>query len=444
MRLAHALRINRMDRLALVGAGGKTTALFKLARELPLPVIVTATTHLGFSQLALADRHFIAEDQRDIQRAEGAISQEVCLFTGPPGADNRTEGIGEAPLESLRRLADKLGCPLLIEADGSRQRPLKAPAGHEPAIPPWVNHVAVVAGLTGLGKPIGVDWIHRPEIFARLSGLHPGEGVTAQSIVQVLTHPEGGLKNIPVGASRSVILNQADTSERRLQGEEMAKQLLGFYHSILVGSLVDQEGAEKAIRSVWERTAGIILAAGGSKRFGQPKQLLEWQGKPLTRHVVEIAIQAGLAPVIVVLGADSQRVSAALEGMTVVQVENPKWEAGQSTSVTTGVRALPGDVGSTVFLVVDQPYANAPVIRELIKAHSHSRAHLVAPMVDGQRTNPVLFDRDTFPDLLRLEGDTGGRAIFNRYPLEFVPWSDPRLLMDIDTLADYELLKRLQ
>jgi molybdenum cofactor cytidylyltransferase len=72
--------------------------------------------------------------------------------------------------------------------------------------------------------------------------------------------------------------------------------------------------------------------------------------------------------------------------------------------------------------------------------HCGSLAPIIAPLVSGQRSNPVLFDRDTFGDLLALEGDQGGRALFSRYPVQWLPWHDVNLLLDIDTPEDYQRL----
>jgi len=100
------------------------------------------------------------------------------LFTGPKVEAERTAGLSLEALQRLYEIADSAHCPLLIEADGSRQRPLKAPASHEPVIPNWVDTVAVVAGLSALGSPLTEKWVHRPERFAALSGLSPGEIIT--------------------------------------------------------------------------------------------------------------------------------------------------------------------------------------------------------------------------------------------------------------------------
>jgi molybdenum cofactor cytidylyltransferase len=81
------------------------------------------------------------------------------------------------------------------------------------------------------------------------------------------------------------------------------------------------------------------------------------------------------------------------------------------------------------------------VLRALVERHSLDLSLIVAPQVQGQRSNPVLFDRLTFPDLLALTGDVGGRAIFSKHPVTTLPWYDESLLLDVDTPEDYERLE---
>ena len=96
--------------------------------------------------------------------------------------------------------------PFLLEADGSRRLPLKAPAPHEPPIPPFVDSVLVVAGLSALGHSLDPEWVYQPDRFAALAGLAPGAPITPEGLVQVLRHPQGGLKNIPAGARRLAVV----------------------------------------------------------------------------------------------------------------------------------------------------------------------------------------------------------------------------------------------
>ena len=189
-----------------------------------------------------------------------------------------------------------------------------------------------------------------------------------------------------------------------------------------------------------EPVAGIVLAAGGSNRLGRPKQLLEWHSEAMVRKVALTALDAGLSPVIVVIGAYREEVQAVLANLPVDLIYNPDWMSGQSTSLAAGLRGLPNDAGAAIFLLADQPQAPATLARSLVERHTETLAPIIVPLVDGQRGNPVLFDRQTFPDLLGLQGDTGGRALFSRYPVAWLPWHDARLLLDIDTPEDYQSL----
>jgi molybdenum cofactor cytidylyltransferase len=174
--------------------------------------------------------------------------------------------------------------------------------------------------------------------------------------------------------------------------------------------------------------------------MGRLKQVLVWRGEPFVRHVARAALAAGLSPVVVVTGCAADSVEAALGDLPVSFAHNPEWQAGQSGSVKTAVQALPSETGAAVFLLADQPHTPAQLIASLVEAHAGSLSPLVAPLVQGQRANPVLFDRRTFPELLGLSGDQGGRVLFSRYPARWVPWHDPAVLQDIDTPEDYQRL----
>ena len=448
MRLLDALRVVKNPRLVLVGAGGKTTTLFRLARELQPPVIVTATTHLATDQLSLADHLILVERPKDLATLAGHQIQGVTLITGPETEDDRMQGVEAEILESILNLANSQEYPLLIEADGSRKLPLKAPADHEPAIPvlgslgaaqSWLDAVIVVAGLSGLGKPLTSDWVHRPERFAELSGLDIGAKITPDALGRVLTHPSGGLKNIPANARRVLLLNQADTLDLQAQAQRVilrgssVASLLSSYNAVIIASIKSDH-----IYAVHESVAGIVLAAGESSRFGEPKQLLSWHGEPFIRHVARKALTAGLSPVIVVTGAHSSQVKRAVEDLEVVVVQNHSWKEGQSTSIKTGLEALPHEVGAAIFLLADQPQIPIELLFKLVETHAGEHSPVIVPQVDGQRANPVLFDRVIFPDLHRLQGDTGGRQLFSKYPITWIPWHDYTALMDVDSPEDYQ------
>jgi len=437
MNLAQALRIGSTPSVAFVGAGGKTTALYVLAEELK-PALVTTSTHLGAWQVRSSDAHFRWKTGSPMPDIESSIGKGITLVAGEL-EDNRYLGLDIAQLGKLKELAGFHDLPLLIEADGSRQKPLKAPADHEPVIPEFVGVVIVVAGLSGLGKPLNDLNVHRPEIFASLSGLKINESVAGEGLAKVLTHPSGGLKNIPSNAKRVSLLNQADNSELQAEGQLIAQSLLSTYDSVIISSL-NRDLENEPIYAVKEKTAGIILAAGGSTRFGSPKQLLDFHGKPFVRVIAEKALTAGLVPVIVITGADDVEVEVAVRHLPVKIVRNPEWQAGQSSSIRKAISSIPANVGAAIFLLADQPQVTTSVLRALVERHAQDLPAVLAPYVLDRRANPVLFDRVTFPDLLRLEGDQGGRTIFSKFSPTYLDWLDELLLMDVDTPDDYRRL----
>jgi molybdenum cofactor cytidylyltransferase len=437
MKLIQAFHPNQTTRMAFVGAGGKTSAIFRLAREMAGNVWVSASAHLAEEQLRLAHSHVVVGSEADIHSSEG-----VTVFTGPLGKDGRTEGLSFELLESLHRLAEDRQVPLLIEADGSRRKPLKAPAGHEPPIPPFVDTVVVVAGLTGLGQPLDEEWVHRPQRFAALSGLKEGEKITPDALAKALLHPEGGLKNIPPEAKKIALLNQADDLGLAGKGKKLAKELLGKFDAVIVAQLA-AEGDNEAL-AVHQQIGAVVMAAGGSGRLGEPKQLLDWRGEPFIRVVAKTALASGLSPVVVITGAYHESVELALEGLAVKIVHNQAWEEGQSGSVKLGLAAMPEKVGGVLFFLVDQPQIPASLALKLVETHAETLAPIVAPMVDGRRGNPVLFDRAAFPDLMQLAGDVGGRGVFSKHPVTWVPWVEPSAGMDVDTPEDYARLLRYE
>jgi molybdenum cofactor cytidylyltransferase len=442
LSLAQALRLNSSACVAFAGAGGKTTAMFQLARALrgddaAQPVIVTATSHLGAWQTGLADRHIITEIPAPLEELEHGL-KGVILVTGELDSE-RTKPVNNSLLNWLQQFCAYHSIPLLIEADGSREKPMKGWAEHEPPIPSFVELVVQVIGLGGLGKPLDDESVHRAEIFSTLSGLRIGETIDLDSLRRVLTDPQGGGKNIPSQARKVLLINQADTPQLQSAAQELAQSLASAFDSAIIASL-----KEKRIFAVYESIAGVVLAAGESTRYGQPKQLLDWKGEPFVRAVAMTALKAGLSPVVVVTGANAERVESAVEDLDIIVVRNEQWKSGQASSIKAGIGQLTASslhrVGGAIFLLADQPQLTTSVLRALAEKHAEGLYPVIAPLVMDRRANPVLFDRVTFPDLLTLEGDTGGRAIFHKHRVEYLPWHDDRLLLDVDTPDMYQRL----
>lgn len=194
-----------------------------------------------------------------------------------------------------------------------------------------------------------------------------------------------------------------------------------------------------------KKIAAVILAAGGSTRMGQPKLSLNWHGTPLVRWVARMALTAGCSPVIIVTGAQPDLDFTSLENLPLIFAHNPDWESGQSSSVRTGIAALPQDIDAALVLLGDQPQIPLSVLNTLINAYYAKTPPplILATAVGEERANPVLFDRSMFNALTSLEGDAGARTIFSLYPVELVPFQNAILRLDIDSPEDYQRLMEI-
>ena len=184
--------------------------------------------------------------------------------------------------------------------------------------------------------------------------------------------------------------------------------------------------------------AGVILAAGSSSRLGTPKQLLRYRGETLLHRTVRLAIAAGLDPVHVVLGCDASAVGDALGELRgrVTTVVNSDWQAGMGSSLACGIASLPGSAGAALVLVTDQPRLSHAILAEIAAAYRTGGAALVASRyASGAVGVPALFARRYFPELIRLAGDRGARALFARHREHLVTVAFPDGDLDIDTPA---------
>jgi len=166
-------------------------------------------------------------------------------------------------------------------------------------------------------------------------------------------------------------------------------------------------------------TAAIVLAAGTSSRMGgRNKLLLEVGGKPLVRRVVRTALEAGLEPVVVVVGHQAGRVRKALDRLGCRIVDNPHYRGGMTTSLRAGVAALPEEAPAAVMILADMPRVTAGMLAGLTAAHAANPARkplLVLSDYGGVLAPPTLFDRALFPELLALPDDRCPRSVVKRH-----------------------------
>ena len=194
--LAAAFDLGPRELVAFTGGGGKTTLMMALSEQLAGRgdrVITTTTTKLGLDQTEGRTVCW-SGDQAAV---DDALAEARWVMVLSEADDHKVLGYSPDTVDSWFR--DGGVDYVLVEADGARRRPLKAPAGHEPVIPRQASLVVVVTGIDAVGRTIG-DVVHRPERATELTGLPISAPVTPEVVVTILTHPEGGLQGVPPAA----------------------------------------------------------------------------------------------------------------------------------------------------------------------------------------------------------------------------------------------------
>lgn len=187
------------------------------------------------------------------------------------------------------------------------------------------------------------------------------------------------------------------------------------------------------------KIAVIVLAAGGSSRMGQPKQLLPFGGVSLLRHMAAMAIASDIGDVFVVVGAEAERVAGELDGLAVVVVRNEIWGAGLASSLVAGLEAAAnlGGVGAVAFVTVDQPCVDAEALVSLADGWRGGHG-IVAAEYGATVGPPVLFDWRYFAEIAALTGDRGAKSVILAHMHDVLRVAMPSAGFDIDTVQDYE------
>lgn len=192
-----------------------------------------------------------------------------------------------------------------------------------------------------------------------------------------------------------------------------------------------------------ERVAGVVLAAGLSSRMGENKMLIEVGGRTLVRRAVETALGARLDPVLVVVGHESDRVRAALGGLSCTAVMNAEYARGMNTSLRAGIRALPEGIDAAVVVLGDMPLVETRMVRALVEAFRGSPEQpLVISTYGGVVAPPILYAHAVFPELRALDADACGKQVVKRHRAEAIEVAWPsEALTDLDEPADLERVR---
>jgi molybdenum cofactor cytidylyltransferase len=191
------------------------------------------------------------------------------------------------------------------------------------------------------------------------------------------------------------------------------------------------------------RVAGVVLAAGSSSRLGSNKLLIDLGGETIVRRAARRALEAGLAPVIVVLGFEADRVAEALRGLDVMPVVNLDHAGGMHGSLQAGIRRVPSDCEAAVVILADMPLVTSAMSAGLVARFRSGLEPLVISLYGDVQAPPTLYARALFP-ALGAAGEGCGRQVVrdHRDEAAAMKWP-PALLADLDRPEDVERLRSL-
>lgn len=245
--------------LSFVGGGGKTSLMFHLARLLAgegRKVLTTTTTKIFFPSAAESETVLVDNDPSVILRQAAAALERGNHVTAAARVIDVGKLKGFAP-EVMQIFADSGHFDwILVEADGSARRPLKAPDDHEPVIPANSNIVIAVAGLEVLGSPLTEALVFRAALAGARMGLAEREPITEVALARLIAHPLGSFKGTPRSAARFLFLNKADSPARCEAASRIAALLKQAPHPVAEALLVGQALASIAVHSVYPLRGG--------------------------------------------------------------------------------------------------------------------------------------------------------------------------------------------
>lgn len=476
-----------------MGAGGKSSLLERLAREYEAEgsrVVLTTTTHVR--PPAAGGRPLVLVDSPD--RLETLVRRPTGLSpVVGRSLDEKGKLVGVPP-EWVRRLRElPWAAAVLVEADGAKELPLKAPAEWEPVLPECATLVVALAGLDAQGTPLDDEHVHRADLLAAVLDLEPGALLPPERLVDTVV--QGYVRSLPSEARMVVALNKADRfpPEAALLRAAASSPCETWVGSVAgVGATLD---VAAGVAGSWcrldnrdDRPDTLVLAAGLGTRMGADKVLAPLGDATVLGWVVRAATGcAGLGRVLVVTGPDGAPSAAALQrdcpagGYEVVR--NPRPESGIASSLQVGLEGLAagvaggpvdgramafadrrvggggGHIGAggggpgarlgagrdLLVLLGDQPLVSIETLSRLVEARAASpRAAAVGVARSDGVGPPVLLHPSLRAQLRELHGDQGARRLLVHYAASVIGVRcRPEETLDVDTPAQLEQARRI-
>lgn len=411
--------IEKGDIITITGAGGKTSLMFSLAKKLSNlgKVLVTTTTKIfvpkleDFEEMKISDKKF------------KGLGKNIFIY-GEKIENNKVYSLSYEEIFQLKEKFDFI----LIEGDGAKEKKIKAWNDTEPCIPNFSTKVIGVVNLDIKDLELKEENIHRFELFKEKFFDYIGGKVGEEFLTKYIETGDF-FKNF-FSKEKYIFLNGID-GEKYLEKFSLAmkicNRLKGKYKFIL-GSVKED------IFFRYKATDAVVMASGYSRRMGENKLKLPYRDTTLLDYNLE---KISFYPFYntYVCGRESW-VEELAKLYNFKYLNNEKAELGQSESIKLGVKNSEGE--GIVFFTGDQPFLTTESILKLYYNFQRYN-YITIPRVEKERFSPVFFPEDKKIELLKLEGDTGGREVIrNASLISFVDFYNSMEFLDIDTPEEYE------
>ena len=426
------ISLENQELISITGGGGKTTSMFKLARELlkhDKKVLVSTTTAIMKPDKSKYEKLYLAQDT-DYKTIE-ASSSGITVLGSKINKINKLIGVEQQIIDEIFK--SKKFDYIIVEADGSKRKPIKAPASHEPVIPSLTTKTIGIIGMDAVGQKIYEGNVHRASLFSQVTNSKLGDCIDENSIYNLIVSPEGIFKNSPLESQKYIILNKSETKSRNLVSQKVKSKLITNkinIEKIIIGSM----GKEIKV-------TGVIMASGFSRRMKTDKLLLKLGDKMVLEKVIESCVKSSLDDIIVIYRKEEVKNIANQYNLKAILNENAI--EGQSASIKLGVENIDKDTKGIMFIVGDQPHLDSLTIDKIIEQFEKNPEKIIIPMYGSNKGNPTVFPRNLKEQLNVLEGDVGGKEVINNNleQVEYVEIENHQAGTDMDTVEEYEKLK---
>ena len=471
--LEKLMDLRKKDIITAVGSNGKTTFCLNLCNELKRKkktVFLTTTVKIlpinkkyGFADITIPN----IEKEREVFSEMEITSFLLNLEKNLNNSNNiYVLGIYDRKIGKITSLSPKIledisgKCDyMIIEGDGSKMKPLKGWNKTEPVYTKNTTKSVGILPINIIGDRINDVNIHRMEEFLKISSGQKNETLTLNHLYNVIVH-ENGLFQYSLG-EKILILNCAEKDkdkENALNLAEMIKNNINFKDiRIGVTSLKDREYYEIGENSIMEeenknssvpKISAIIMASGKSERMGTNKLLLEYRGMTFIENTLEKVLKENFYEFAIVISEKKVKKKAQdymknleTDEKKIYIIDNKKSENGQSESIKIGLETL-GKCDGYMFFSCDQPFLTSDTIKKILQ--NFRTKGITIPEYNGKRSLPVIFGENFKDELLKLEGDTGGKTVISNHQdkIKVVEIENSDEGKDIDTKEDYEMLKK--